>query len=58
MPVFAPNWKLDWETAVPLAVTNTYLGASVKGLFLDSRVGEEDPGVVVPVLPVHLSTQT
>lgn len=58
MPLFEPNWIVDWETAEPVTVTNTYLGAKVKGLFFDQRVGEEDPGVTIPTLPVHLDTQT
>jgi hypothetical protein len=56
MPIHSDSWKVDWETATEVLVTDTYLAASIKGMFFDFGIGEEDPGVTIPTLPVHLDT--
>jgi hypothetical protein len=43
-----PNWKVDWQTPEAFVVNNEWIGAGFKGLFFDSRIGEEEPSVSVP----------
>lgn len=49
-----PDWTVDWETAASAVITETYLGVGIKGNFFDDLIGEEDPSITIPTLPVHM----
>lgn len=50
---FVKDWMVDWETPVAAEITETTFGLGVKGLMFDKKVGEKDPAVAIPVLPLH-----
>lgn len=52
-----PNWVVDYETAAAATITDTYAGLGAKGMFFDSRVGEQDYGVLPPNLPIKDDTK-
>lgn len=47
------NMVIDWETPAPANITESTFGLAVKGLVFDKRVGEKDPAVAIPTVPLY-----
>lgn len=50
---FVQNWMLDWQTPESCVVTDTNIGVGSKCLFFDKLIGEEEPQVKIPDMPLH-----
>jgi hypothetical protein len=46
------EWMLDWQTAEPFLITDTWVSGGFQGLFYSKVLGKELPTDVVPVMPV------
>ena len=53
LPIWVvPNWFLDFTTETQYMVNDQYFGMDMKGLFFDKRVGETEPSVAIPDMPI------
>lgn len=45
------NWILDWQTQNPIQVKSDWIGAGIRGLFYDEKIGREEPEDQIPEMP-------
>lgn len=50
---FVDHWVVDWQTPEAAVVSDINIGVGIKGLFFDNEIGEEEPLVAIPAMPLH-----